>query len=57
MSAPNSTINRLQEAGIIAILRGKNPSKMFDRGIELAEMGCTAIEVTLDSKEPLQILQ
>ena len=57
MSAPNSTINRLQEAGIIAILRGKNPSKMFDRGIELVEMGCTAIEVTLDSKEPLQILQ
>ena len=30
---------------------------MFQRGVDLANMGYSAIEVTLDSKEPLQILQ
>ena len=57
MSPLISTKNRLKEAGIIAILRGENPSLMFQRGVDLANMGYSAIEVTLDSKEPLQILQ
>ena len=52
-----STKNRLKKAGIIAILRGQNPSKLFDRGIALAKIGCTAIEVSLDSKDALQIIQ
>ena len=52
-----STKKRLKKARIIAILRGQNPTLMFERGIALANMGCSAIEVTLDSKEPLQILQ
>ena len=30
---------------------------MFQRGVDLANMGYSAIEVTLDSKQPLQILQ
>ena len=57
MSPLTTTKNRLKDAGIIAILRGQNPSLMIQRGIALANMGCSAIEVTLDSKEPLQILQ
>ncbi len=48
---------RLKDAGVIAILRGQNPSKIFERGIALANLGCTAIEVTLDSKEPLRTIQ
>ena len=51
------TKNRLKNAGIIAILRGQNPSKLFDRGIALAKIGYTAIEVSLDSKDALQIIQ
>lgn len=52
-----STKNRLKNAGIIAILRGQNPLTLFDRGIALAKIGCTAIEVSLDSKDALQIIQ
>ena len=52
-----STKNRLKNAGIIAILRGQNPLTLFDRGIALAKIGCTAIEVSLDSKDALQVIQ
>ena len=51
-----STKNRLKKAGVIAILRGQNPSTLFDRGIALAKIGYTAIEVSLDSKDALQII-
>ncbi len=51
------TKNRLKEAGVIAILRGQAPSKLFQRGIALAEMGYTAIEVTLDSKDALETIE
>ncbi len=57
MDSLGSIKNHLKKAGIIAILRGQNPSIMFERGVSLAKMGCTAIEVTLDSKEPLHILR
>ena len=52
-----STLNRLKDAGIIAILRGKNSEKMYQRGLALAEMGCTAIEVTLDSPNAMEIVE
>jgi len=42
-------LQRLKDARVIAILRGKNPERLYQRGVELAKMGCTAIEVTLDS--------
>ena len=57
MSRLVSTKNRLKNAGIIAILRGQNPSTLFERGIALAKIGYTAIEVSLDSKDALQIIQ
>ena len=53
----NSILNHLKEAGIIAILRGQNPERMIQRGMDLANMGCTAIEVTLDSSNPLDIVR
>ena len=47
----------LKEAGVIAILRGQNPSRMIQRGLTLAEMGCSALEVTLDSPQALEIVK
>jgi len=52
-----STMNRLKDAGIIAILRGQKPKRMHQRGLALAEMGCRAIEVTLDSPHALEIVR
>ena len=50
-------LQRLKDARVIAILRGKNPERLYHRGIELAKMGCTAIEVTLDSNDALQVVE
>jgi len=52
----NSILDHLKDAGVVAILRGQNPKRMIQRGVELAKMGCTAIEVTLDSKQALDIV-
>ena len=52
-----STLAHLKQAGIVAILRGHNRGRMIERGVALAEMGCTAIEVTLDSPDALEIAQ
>jgi len=50
-------LQRLKDARVIAILRGKNPERLYQRGVELAKMGCTAIEVTLDSNEAFQVVE
>ena len=34
---------------VVAILRTNNPEVALRRGIELADLGCTALEVTVDS--------
>ena len=52
-----SSLNRLRDAGVIAILRGHNPERMHQRGLALARMGCTAIEVTLDSTHALEVVR
>lgn len=52
-----SAMNRLRDAGVIAILRGQNPERMHRRGLALAQMGCTAIEVTLDSPNALEVVR
>ena len=52
----DTVLNHLREAGVIAILRGEDTDRLYHRGIELAEMGCTAIEVTLDSPNALEIV-
>jgi len=53
----DSKLQRLRSAGVIAILRGTNPERLLERGLELAEMGCTAIEVTLDSPNALEVVE
>ena len=57
MRSQSASMNRLRQAGVIAILSGQNPSSMFQRGIDLAEIGYTAIEVTLDSKNALETIE
>ena len=52
-----SRLNHLKKSGIIAILRGQNSDRLYQRGLALAEMGCMAIEVTLDSNDTLQIIK
>eukprot|EP00056_Hartaetosiga_gracilis_P020475 m.19585 g.19585 ORF g.19585 m.19585 type:complete len:612 (-) comp8487_c0_seq1:92-1927(-) len=47
----------LKEAGVVAILRSKHPDAAIARGIELCEMGCKAIEVTLDTVDWRRVLQ
>ncbi len=41
---------------VVAILRAKNADVAIARGVELADMGCQALEVTLDSHEFPRIL-
>jgi Entner-Doudoroff aldolase len=52
-----ATLIRLKDAGIIAILRGGNPTRLYQRGLDLAAMGCKAIEVTLDSPNALDVIK
>ena len=53
-----ATVDGLRRAGALAILRVKGPSveAAVARGVELAAMGCNAIEVTLDSRDWKAIL-
>tara|TARA_B100001996_G_scaffold348437_1_gene306592 strand:- start:887 stop:1600 length:714 start_codon:yes stop_codon:yes gene_type:complete len=50
-------IERIREAGVIAILRGNNPGRLEKRAFELVNLGCKAIEVTLDSPSALDIVR
>ena len=52
-AAIEETLRGLKRAGVLAILRVRGPSASaaIARGVELAAMGCDAIEVTLDSTD------
>eukprot|EP00933_Yihiella_yeosuensis_P037690 TRINITY_DN31680_c0_g1_i1.p1 TRINITY_DN31680_c0_g1~~TRINITY_DN31680_c0_g1_i1.p1 ORF type:complete len:612 (-),score=93.05 TRINITY_DN31680_c0_g1_i1:78-1709(-) len=50
--ALGKTLSGLKQAGVLAILRAKgSPEVAIERGIELAALGCAAMEVTLDSSD------
>eukprot|EP00045_Choanoeca_perplexa_P017894 m.270959 g.270959 ORF g.270959 m.270959 type:complete len:632 (+) comp17669_c0_seq19:2242-4137(+) len=51
------TFNTLKTAGVLAIIRAKNPDAAIARGIELCELGCRAIEVTLDTVDWRRVLK
>eukprot|EP00730_Choanoeca_flexa_P014038 TRINITY_DN5987_c0_g1_i3.p1 TRINITY_DN5987_c0_g1~~TRINITY_DN5987_c0_g1_i3.p1 ORF type:complete len:602 (+),score=128.65 TRINITY_DN5987_c0_g1_i3:2-1807(+) len=53
----DETFNKLKSAGVLAIIRAKNPDAAIKRGIELCELGCRAIEVTLDTVEWRRVLK
>lgn len=48
---------RMRNAKVIAVLRGKNKQRLVDRGLELAQLGCRCMEVTLDSPEALCVVR
>lgn len=52
-----TTLGLLKAAGVLPILRAKgSPEVAVKRGIELASMGCRAMEVTLDSSDWQSVL-
>ena len=51
-----SYIDMLGAAGVIGILRGKNPDEAIKRGVELVDLGCRALEVTLDTVDFARVL-
>jgi len=52
-----STLKLLKGSKVLAILRAKgSPEVAVERGLELASMGCCAMEVTLDSTDWQQVL-
>ena len=55
--ACDEIIKRMGRAGVIAIMRAKNKEVAIQRGRELADMGCKAIEVTVDSVGFEEILE
>ena len=51
------TLERIKRAGFIAILRGQEPTELVQRGVELADAGARALEVTLDSTDASWVFQ
>ena len=51
------TLERIKRAGFIAILRGKDPTELVQRGVDLAAAGARVIEVTLDSTDASWVFQ
>ena len=52
-----SILQRMRNARVVAVLRGKNEDRLVARGLELAQCGCRCIEVTLDSNGALEVLR
>ena len=51
-------LRMLQDARVVAVLRGGHPERLIQRGQDLAALpGCGAIEVALDSPGALGVLQ
>ena len=46
---PEAALDIIAKTGVVAILRTKNAELALKRAIELADMGCGALEVTMDS--------
>lgn len=52
-----ATLLALKQARVLAILRCRgSPAVAVERGLELASLGCKAMEVTLDSTDWLEVL-
>lgn len=52
-----ATLAALKKARVLAILRCRgSPAVAVERGLELASLGCKAMEVTLDSTDWLEVL-
>ena len=51
------TLERIKRAGFIAILRGKEPTELVQRGVDLAAAGVRVLEVTLDSTDASWVFQ
>jgi len=50
------TVARIKAAKVIAILRAKNSDLAIKRGLELVQMGCQVLEVTLDTPDVARVV-
>eukprot|EP01121_Diplochlamys_sp_Union-15-3_P005445 TRINITY_DN1577_c0_g1_i2.p1 TRINITY_DN1577_c0_g1~~TRINITY_DN1577_c0_g1_i2.p1 ORF type:complete len:538 (+),score=103.89 TRINITY_DN1577_c0_g1_i2:45-1658(+) len=50
------TLKKVKEAKVIPILRAKNPDIAIKRGIELVDLGCKILEVTLDTTDAIRVI-
>ena len=51
------TLAALKVSGVLGIIRAKNADAAIARGIELASLGCKALEVTLDTTDWRRVLK
>jgi hypothetical protein len=51
-------LSHLEDARVVAVLRGGHPQRLYKRGMELSAMpGCGALEVALDTPGALDALR
>jgi len=51
-------LSHLEDARVVAVLRGGHPQRLYKRGMELSAMpGCGAVEVALDTPGALDALR
>lgn len=57
-SFSRKVLSHLEDARVVAVLRGGNPQRLYKRGMELSAMpGCGAVEVALDTPGALEALR
>jgi Entner-Doudoroff aldolase len=54
--ALKETLNHLMNARVIGIIRGKNADACIQRGLELCQLGCMAVEVTTDTTDAVRVI-
>jgi Entner-Doudoroff aldolase len=52
-----NVLKALKETKVVPILRAKNTQLTIERGLELIDLGCTALEITLDTPGIIDILK
>ena len=53
----NETVNKIKSSQVVAIIRGKDAELAIERGLELVEMGCKALEITMDTDRALYVVE
>ncbi len=51
------TIKKLEEAKVIAIIRSNSADLAIERALELVDLGCRALEVTMDTQDVIRVLK
>ena len=52
----DDVLTNLEKSKVVAVLRGGHPDRLFQRGCELAQLDCGALEVAMDSYGAMEVL-